>query len=87
MNLNVAAHLIDLLNLFTRQPLLPFLAGILKEKINKKVAELKVTKDTRHLFGRLLYLSATNRIYLESVFSFLILPKPACFAYPDGTIR
>ena len=33
---NVAAHLNDLLNLFTRQPLLPLLARILKEKINHK---------------------------------------------------
>ena len=33
---NVAAHLNDLLNQFTRQPLLPLLARILKEKINQK---------------------------------------------------
>ena len=84
--LNVAAHLNDLLNLFARQPLLPLLARILKEKI-KKVAEFQVTKGTRDLFGRLLYLSATNDIDLESVFSFPILPEPACFTYPDGTIR
>ena len=77
--LNVAAHLNDLLNLFARQPLLPLLA--------RKVAELKVIKVTRDLFGRLLYLSATNGIDLESVFSFPIFPEPTCFAYPDGTIR
>ena len=39
------------------------------------------------MFGRLLYLSTTNDIDLESVFSFSILPEPAGFAYPDGTIR
>ena len=54
---------------------------------SKKVAELQVTKGTGDLFGRLLYLSATNGIDLESVFSFPILPEPACFTYPDGTIR
>ena len=32
--LNVSAHLSDLLNLLTRQPLLPLLAGVLKEKIH-----------------------------------------------------
>ena len=53
---------------------------------SKKVAELQVTKGTGDLFGRLLYLSATNGIDLESVFSFPILPEPACFTYPDGTI-
>ena len=53
---------------------------------SKKVAELQVTKGTRDLFGRLLYLSATNGIDLESVFPFPILPEPACFTYPDGTI-
>ena len=77
--LNVAAHLNDLLHLFARQPLLPLLA--------RKVAELKVIKVTRDLLARLLYLSATNGIDLERVFSFLILPEPACFAYLDGTIR
>ena len=41
---------------------------------SKKVAELQVTKGTK-------------AIDLESVFSFSILPEPACFAYPDGTIR
>ena len=39
------------------------------------------------MFGRLLCLSATNSIELESVFSFPILPEPACFTYPNGTIR
>ena len=39
------------------------------------------------MFGRLLYLSAANGIDLESVFSFPILPAPACFTYPDGIIR
>ena len=53
----------------------------------KKIAELQVTKGTRYLFGRLLYLSATNGIDLESTFSFPILPEPACFAYPGRTIR
>ena len=54
---------------------------------SKKVAELQVTKGTGDLFGRLLYLSATNGIDLESVFSFPILPQPTCFTYPDETIR
>ena len=53
----------------------------------KKIAELQVTKGTRDLFGRLLYLSATNGIDLESTFSFPILPEAACFAYPGRTIR
>ena len=53
----------------------------------KKIAELQVTKGTRDLFGRLLHLSATNGIDLESTFSFSILPEPACFAYPGRTIR
>ena len=53
----------------------------------KKVAELQVTKGTRDLFRRLLYLSATNGIDFESVFSFPILPELACFTYPDGTVR
>ena len=36
-----------LFNLFTRQPLLPLLVRILKEKNkSKKVAELQVTKNT-----------------------------------------
>ena len=35
---------------------------------SKKVAELPVIKGTWDLFGRLLYLSATNGIDLESVF-------------------
>ena len=39
------------------------------------------------MFGGLVYLSATNGIDLESVFSFPILPETACFTYPDGTIR
>ena len=50
------------------------------------MAEFQVTKGTKDLFGRLLYFSATNSIDLESVFSFLILPEPACFAYQDGRI-
>ena len=54
---------------------------------SKKVAELQATKGTRDLFGWLLYLSAKNGMDLERVFSFPILPEPACFAYPDGTIR
>ena len=53
----------------------------------KKVAELPVTKGTRNLFGWLIVLTATNGTDSESVFSFLILPESACFAYPDGTIR
>ena len=53
----------------------------------KKIAELQVTKGTKDLLGRLLHLSATNGIDLESTFSFLILPEPACFAYPGRTIR
>ena len=56
----------ELFNLFTKQPLLPLLARILKKK-----AELQVTKGTRDLFRRLLFLSATNSIDLESVFPFL----------------
>ena len=74
--LNVAASLNDLLNLFARQPLLPLVARILKENKSKKVAALQVTKGTRDLTGRLLYLSATTDIDLESVFSFPILPEP-----------
>ena len=84
MYLNVAAHLNDLFNLFTKQPLLPLLARILKK--NKETVELQVTKGTRDLFGKLLFCSETNSIDLEIVFSFRILPEPACFAYPDGTI-
>ena len=71
--LNVAAHLNDLFNLIAKQPLLPLLARILKEK-TKKVTELQVNKGTRDLFGRVLYLSATNDIDLESVFSRPICP-------------
>ena len=44
-------------------------------------------KDTRDLFERLLALSASNGIDLDSAFSFFILPESACFAYPDGIIR
>ena len=83
--LNVAAHLNGLFNLFTKQPLLPLLARILKK--NKEAVELQVIKGTRDLFGKLLFCSETNSIDLGTVFSFLILPEPACFAYPDGTIR
>ena len=54
---------------------------------SKNVAELEVNKGKRDLFGRLLYLSAANGIDLKSVFSFPILPEPACFTYSDGTIR
>ena len=36
LHLNVAAHLYDLLNLFARKALLPFLARILKETNQKK---------------------------------------------------
>ena len=54
---------------------------------SKKVAEPQVTKGTRDLFGRLLYLSATNGTDLESVFSIPVLPEAACFTYPDGAIR
>ena len=46
---------------------------------SKKVVELQVTKGTRDLFGRLLYLSVTNGMDLESVFSVPIPPEPACF--------
>ena len=77
-----------LFNLFTRQPLLPLLVRILKEKNkSKKVAELQVTKNTWDLDGRLLVVSATNGADLKSIFSFLIFSESACFAYPDGTIR
>ena len=53
----------------------------------KKVAELQVTKGTRDLFGRLLFLPAINGIDSEGFFSFPVLPEPARFVYPDGTIR
>ena len=59
-----------------------------RKKKSKKVAELQVIKGTRDLFGSLLYLSATNSVDLENVFSCLILPEPACFTYPlDAIVR
>ena len=76
--LNVAAYLNDLWNLFPRKTL-PLLARILKEKINQK--------KWQNSKPWLLYLSAKSGMDLERVFSFPILPEPACFAYPDGTIR
>ena len=45
---------------------------------SKNVAELQVTKGTRDLLGRLLYLSATNSIDLESVF-FSNSPRTSMF--------
>ena len=64
-----------------------FASGNFERKNKSKVAELQATKGTRDLFGRLLYLSATNGMDLESVFSLRIPPEPACFAYSDGTSR
>ena len=63
--LNVAAHLNDLFNLIARHTLLPLLAKTLIEKINKKVAELQVTKGLE--------------ICLEAYYSFF-LQQVACYA-------
>ena len=48
----------------------------------KKVAELQVTKGTRDLFGRLLFLPAINGIDSEGVFLLSCSPGASTFCIP-----
>ena len=77
--LNVVVYLNDLFRLFARQPLLPLLVKILKKK---KVAGLQVTKGTRDLFGRLLFLPAITGIDSEGVFFLSCSPGASTFCIP-----
>ena len=61
--------------------------NLLKKNKSKKVQEIAIAKGTHDMFGRLLQLSTTNGLDLEKVFSFPIVPEPACFVHPDGTPR
>ena len=78
--LNVVVYLNDLFRLYARQPLLPLLVKILKKK--KKVAGLQVTKGTRDLFGRLLFLPAITGIDSEGVFFLSCSPGASTFCIP-----
>ena len=53
-------------------------------KSNKKVVELQVTRD---LFGRLLYLTITNKLDLTKVFPFPLTPVPLSLAHVDGSLN
>ena len=53
-------------------------------KNNKKVVELKVTRD---LFGRLVYLSITNNLDIKKVFEFPLTSVPLSLAHVDGSLN
>ena len=83
--LNVAAHLNDLLNLFARQPMLPLLAIILKEKINQK--KQQNSKSPR--YKRIVWKAILSFCYKWHGFKKCVFfsNPPRCFAYPERTIR
>ena len=39
------------------------------------------------MFGRLFYLTLRKEMDLNTAFHYPILPKPPCFAYPDGSLK
>ena len=66
------------IELICKTTITTFASENFERKNKSKVSELQATKGTRDLFGRLLYLSATNSIDLESVF-FSNSPRTSMF--------
>ena len=65
-----------------------FASGNFSQKnTSRKAAQVAEAKGTQDLFGRLLYLAVVHDIDLAKVLKYPILPEPACFAHPDGTMR
>ena len=59
----------------------------MKVKLTVKDKKIKELQGTRDLFGRLLYLAATNEIDLEMVFEYPLTPMPLSLAHIDGSIN
>jgi len=71
----------------SRNKLKNFSADAVKVKLTVKDRKIKELQGTRDLFGRLLYLAASNDLDLTLVFSYPLTPVPLALAHVDGSIN
>ena len=70
-----------------RQKVKNFSTDAVKVKITTKDKKIKELQGTQDLFGRLLYLAATNDLDLELVFNYPLTPVPLAIAHVDGSVN
>ena len=70
-----------------RRKIRNFASDAVKSKLTVKDKTIKELQGTRDLFGRLLYLSAKEKIDLSVVFAYPLTPVPLSLAHVDGSLH